>query len=84
MNTTTKQTLIEVGKIVSKLTAVIVLAIGAWYAVALGYLWLGFTQVESEALSFGTLGFPLLAFALGHVIWSEAKYRVWKRENNVE
>lgn len=84
MNSTTKQTLIEVVKIVSKMTAVVVLTGCLWYALAQGYLWYGFSATGSEALAFATLIVPYFTYCICKIIWLEAKHRVWKRENNVE
>ena len=84
MNSTTKQTLIEVVKIVSKMTAVIVLTGGLWYVLAQGYMWYGFSTTGSEALAFGTLIISFFAYNVCKIVWLEAKHRVWKRENNFE
>ena len=84
MNVTTKNTLIEASKIVGKLLLGAVILLTTWYVFTQGYLWLGFSQIGAEAMSWATIFVPFLIFGVGQIIWSEAKLRVWKRENNVE
>ena len=84
MNVTTKNTLIEASKIAGKIVFGLVSLLAGWYIITQGYLYFGYTQIGAEAMSWATIFVPFLLFGVGQIIWSEAKLRVWKRENNVE
>lgn len=84
MNSTTKNTLIESVKIVAGMVAVVSATLLGWFAISQVYLALGFEEFKSEFWAWVTLVTPLVLYGFGAVVWSEAKLRVWKRENNVE
>jgi len=84
MNSTTKNTLIESVKIVVKLIAGLVGVLAVWYGIAQAYVAFGYADFKSEFYAWLTLLVPLIIYGFFSVIWSEAKHRVWKRENNIE
>ena len=84
MNSTTKSTLIESIKIVGKLLAGFVGIMVVWYGITQIYLAFGVEDFKSEFFAWLTLGIPFVVYSVAMVVWTEAKHRVWKRENNIE
>lgn len=84
MNSTTKNTLIESGKIVAKIIAGFIAIMAVWYVLTQVYVVMGFESFKSEFFAWVTLCIPVIVYGFAMVVWSEAKHRVWKRENNIE
>lgn len=84
MTSTTKLTLIEASKIVGKILLGAVALLGSWYVLSLGYVHLGYSDIASQGYAWLTIFIPFIIFGVSQIIWSEAKLRVWKRENNIE
>ena len=53
-----------------------------------GFQWLylqnGFGKVEAELYGILTFGLPFGIAMVATIIWSEAKYRVWKSNKGIE
>jgi len=84
MNTTTKNTLIEAVKIVSKLIGTAVAALVLWYLISLGYTAYGVSDIGAEALAWATIFVPFIVYGFSSIVWGQAKHNVWKRENELE
>lgn len=84
MNSTTKNTLIESVKIIAKLIAIFGGVMAVWYGVTQAYLALGYLNFQSQFFAWLTIGIPFVVYSFAMVVWSEAKHRVWKRENNID
>ena len=84
MNSTTKNTLIESVKIVAKLIAGLVGILAVWYGITQAYIAFGYADFKSEFFAWLTILVPVIVYGFAMVVWSEAKHRVWKRENNIE
>lgn len=84
MTSTTKNTLIESVKIVAKLIAGFVGIMAVWYVITQGYVAFGYADFQSQFFAWLTLGIPFVVYSFAMVVWTEAKHRVWKRENNIQ
>ena len=84
MNSTTKKTLIESVKIVAKLIVGLGGILAVWYGITQAYIAFGYADFKAEFFAWFTILVPVIVYGFAMVVWSEAKHRVWKRENNIE
>ena len=80
----TMQTVVEATKILAKWTVIIAVVFG----LINGFQWLytqnGVGKVEAELYGILTFGIPFAIAIVGTIVWSEAKYRVWKSNKGIE
>ena len=80
----TMQTVVEATKILVKWAVFIAVIFG----LINGFQWLytqnGVGKVEAELYGILTFGLPFGIVMVATIIWSEAKYRVWKSNNGIE
>lgn len=78
------ETVVEATKIVGKY--VLIFAVLVTVIKSLTWLYEQYGVQESMASMYGALTFivPFLAFVIASIIWSEAKHRVWMRNNSSE
>lgn len=80
----TMQTVVEATKILVKWMVIIAVVFG----MINGFQWIytqnGFGKVEAELYGILTFGLPFGIVMVATIIWSEAKYRVWKSNKGIE
>jgi hypothetical protein len=80
----TMQTVVEATKILVKWVVIIAVIFG----MINGFQWIyaqnGVGKVEAELYGILTFGIPFAIIIVGTLVWSEAKYRVWKTNKGIE
>ena len=80
----TMQTVVEATKILVKWVVIIAVIFG----MINGFQWIyaqnGVGKVEAELYGILTFGIPFDIIIVGTLVWSEAKYRVWKTNKGIE
>ena len=80
----TMQTVVEATKILVKWVVIIAVIFG----MINGFQWIyaqnGVRKVEAELYGILTFGIPFAIIIVGTLVWSEAKYRVWKTNKGIE
>tara|TARA_X000001036_G_scaffold234270_1_gene218721 strand:+ start:299 stop:550 length:252 start_codon:yes stop_codon:yes gene_type:complete len=80
----TMQTVVEATKILVKWMVIIAVIFGMINGFQWLYLQNGFGKVEAELYGILTFGLPFGIAMVATIIWSEAKYRVWKSNKGIE
>tara|TARA_B100000902_G_scaffold283248_1_gene269227 strand:- start:1886 stop:2137 length:252 start_codon:yes stop_codon:yes gene_type:complete len=80
----TMQTVVEATKILVKWIVIIAVIFGMINGFQWLYLQNGFGKVEAELYGILTFGLPFGIAMVATIIWSEAKYRVWKSNKGIE
>tara|TARA_B100000900_G_scaffold72268_1_gene57535 strand:+ start:1118 stop:1369 length:252 start_codon:yes stop_codon:yes gene_type:complete len=80
----TMQTVVEATKILAKWVVIIAVIFGMINGFQWLYLQNGFGKVEAELYGILTFGLPFGIAMVATIIWSEAKYRVWKSNKGIE
>ena len=78
------QTVVEATKILVKWMVIIAVIFGMINGFQWLYLQNGFGKVEAELYGILTFGLPFGIAMVATIIWSEAKYRVWKSNKGIE
>ena len=78
------QTVVEATKILAKWVVIIAVIFGMINGFQWLYLQNGFGKVEAELYGILTFGLPFGIAMVATIIWSEAKYRVWKSNKGIE
>ena len=80
----TMQTVVEATKILVKWIVIIAVIFG----MINGFQWIytqnGVGKVEAELYGILTFGIPFVIIMIATMVWSEAKYRVWKTNKGIE
>lgn len=79
----TMQTVVEATKILAKWVVIIAVIFGMIHGFQWLYLQNGFGKVEAELYGILTFGIPFAIIIVGTLVWSEAKYRVWKSNKDI-
>ena len=74
----------EATKIITKWIAFLAAVYASVFALTHLYIWYGVRPLEAELYGGLTIVIPMVVFSIAVIVWSEAKHRVWKRENNIE
>ena len=80
----TMQTVVEATKILVKWMVIIAVIFGMINGFQWLYLQNGVGKVEAELYGILTFGIPFAIIIVGTLVWSEAKYRVWKTNKGIE
>ena len=80
----TMQTVVEATKILAKWMVIIAVVFGIINGLQWLYTQNGVGKVEAELYGILTLGIPFAIIMIGAMVWSEAKYRVWKTNKEIE
>ena len=80
----TMQTVVEATKILGKWVVIIAGMFGRMNGCQWIYAQNGVGKVEAELYGILTFGIPFAIIMIGTMVWSEAKYRVWKTNKGIE
>ena len=80
----TMQTVVEATKISAKWIVIFAIVFGIMEAFEWLYLQYGYSATESSLYGILTLGIPFGIIMIFSMVWSEAKYRVWKANKGIE